>query len=153
MGEDTDVNSTRHGSAAQAAEADRGRYDGNKPFEQIEYDIARTRLRLSAAIEALEEELAPHRVIENGAEVLRGALEPRSGSLRDEIRAYAIPLALIASGLGWLFVLRHRYWRSDLAGGPGETPAEAVETGETPAPAAIYANMVDPPEPVTLTDE
>jgi len=49
MGEDTDVNSTRHGSAAQAAEADRGRYDGNKPFEQIEYDIARTRLRLSAA--------------------------------------------------------------------------------------------------------
>ena len=153
MDEEADARSTRPSSAVRAAEADRGRYAANKPLEQIENDIARTRVRLSAAIEALEEELAPHRVIENGAEVLRDALEPRSGSLSDQIRAYAIPLALIATGLGWLFVLRRRHWRNHPAGSPGETPAEAVETGETPAPAPIYANVLDPPEPVPLADK
>jgi Protein of unknown function (DUF3618) len=151
MDEEADAIATRPSSAVRAAEDKRGVYDGNKPLGQIEEDIARTRVRLSAAIEALEEELAPHRVIENGAEVLRDALEPRSGSLGDQVRAYVIPLALIATGLGWLFALRTRNWRSRLDASPRETPAGAVETGETPAPAAASSNVVEPVEPVSLT--
>jgi len=153
MDEQADAIATRPGPAVRADEGDRGPYDRNKPLGQIEEEIARTRVRLSAAIEALEHQLAARRVIENSAEMLRGSLEPRSDSFRDQLRAYAIPLALIATGLGWLFALRRRNWQSDLATGPSETPAEAVETGETPAPAAAYTNVVEPAEPVPLADE
>ena len=153
MDEEADAIAARPGPAVRVAEGDRGLYDENKPLGQIEEDIARTRVRLSAAIEALEHELAPRRVIENSAEVLRDSLEPRSGSFRDQMQAYAIPLALIATGLSWLFALRRRNWQSDLAAGPGETPAEAVETSETPAPAAAYTNVAERAEPVPLADE
>lgn len=145
---------TRPGSAVGVADNDRGLYDGNKPPHEIEEDIARTRVRLSATIEALEREVAPRRVVEKSAEVLRNALEPRPGPLRDQAWAYAIPLALIATGLGWLFVLRRHSWQADQCATSGEAPVDdAVEAGETPAPASLYANAVDPAEPVSLVDE
>jgi Protein of unknown function (DUF3618) len=106
------------------------RYDSAKPLQVIEEDIARTRLRLSATINALERELTPHRVIENGAEMLRKSLEPRPGPFRDQVWAYAIPLALIVSGLGWLFVLRQRSHPSDIpsAIGVSEHPPKSQTT-------------------------
>jgi Protein of unknown function (DUF3618) len=127
----------------------RREYNGNKPLHEIEQDIARTRVRLSATIQELERELAPGRV----ADVLRNSLEPPSGPLRSRPRDYAIPLALLVAGLGWLFVLRRHRWLAISTVTADELPAEAVETGETPVPAAAHADLAGPVEPVSLVDE
>jgi hypothetical protein len=132
-----------------------GAYDGSKPPHAIEKDIARTRVRLSATIEALERELAPQRVLERSTELLRSSLEPPPGSFRTQAWAYAIPLALIATGLGWLFLLRRRSYQPETPASFGEMPAEAVEEGETPTPAPSSADLAGPvePVPVSLVDE
>lgn len=127
--------------------------NGDKSVPEIEEDIARTRVRLSATIAALERELAPSRVVEASTELLRNALDPGPGPFRQQVWAYAIPLALIASGLGWLFVLRRRSYQAEMPSRPGEMPAEVIEIGETPVPAPAYANVAGPIEPVSLADE
>jgi uncharacterized protein DUF3618 len=128
-------------------------YDRDKPTSEIEEDIARTRVRLSATIEALERELTPNRVLERSAELLRSSLEPAPGPFRDQSWAYAIPLALIATGLGWLFMLRRRSYQPETPASFGELPGEATETGETPVPAPFYADVAGPTEPVPLVHE
>jgi hypothetical protein len=128
-------------------------YDASKTPDEIEQDIARTRVRLSATIDALEEELAPARVIEIGADVLRSTLEPAPGPFRQQVWAYAIPLALIATGLGWLFILRRRTYEADLPSSFGEMTAEAVELGETLVPGAALADLASPAEPVVLVEQ
>ena len=128
-------------------------YDGSKPPSEIEEDIARTRVRLSAAIDALERELVPARVIEASTEMLRSALEPAPGPFRQQVWAYAIPLALIATGLGWLFVLRRRTYEADLPSSFGEMPVEAVELGETPTAGPFNADLASPAEPVALVEQ
>lgn len=153
MDKESDVIASPPSSAAPITERDRDSYGGNKPLHEIEEEIARTRVRLSATIEALERELVPRRAIDNAAETLRRALEPSPTSRLDRVREFAIPLALIASGLGWLFMLRRRNWQADRPAARGETPAEAVEMEETPAPEPLYASFIDPPEPVSLVDE
>jgi hypothetical protein len=127
-------------------------YDGSKPPSEIETDIARTRVRLSAAIDALGRELTPARLIESSTEVLRNSLEPAPGPSRRQAWAYAIPLALIATGLGWLFFLRRQTYEADLPSSFGEMPAEAVELGETPT-SAPFADLASPTEPVALVDQ
>ena len=127
-------------------------YDASKPPHAIEEDIARTRVRLSATIEALERELAPHRVLERSTELLRSSLEPAPGSFRTQTWAYAIPLALITTGLGWLFLLRRRSYQPETPASFGEMPAEEVELGETPNPAPPFVDTTGPVEPV-LVDE
>ncbi len=128
-------------------------YDGSKPPQAIEEDIARTRVRLSATIEALERELAPHRILEKSTELLHSSLEPAPGSFRTQTWAYAIPLALIATGLGWVFLLRRRSYQPETPASFGEMPGEAVEAGEGPNPALSYADVAGPVEPVSLVDE
>jgi hypothetical protein len=125
--------------------------DASKPPQAIEEDIARTRVRLSATIEALERELAPHRVIERSTELLRSSLEPAPGSFRTQTWAYAIPLALIATGLGWIFLLRRRSYQPVTPASFGEMPAEEVELGETPTPASSSADLPGPVEPVPVS--
>jgi Protein of unknown function (DUF3618) len=151
MDQGTDAMATRSSPAARVAE-DRSTYDGNKPLDDIEEDIARTRVRLSATIEELERELAPRRIVEKGAEMFRSSLEPGPGPFREQAWAYAIPLALILSGLGWLFALRRRSWQADVPSSVGETSAEAVETAETTL-ACRYAGVGEPAEPVSLVDD
>ncbi len=151
MDQSMDGKATRSSAAVPVAEA--ASYDGNKPPHVIEEDIARTRVRLGATIEALEHELSPRRVIESSAEMLRRSLEPRPGPFRDQVRGYAIPLALIATGLGWLFVLRRRSYQPDISSNFGETPADAVAASETPSPAPCYPGVVERVEPVSLVDE
>ena len=129
-----------------------GAYDGDKPPGAIEEDIARTRVRLSATIEALERELAPQRVLERSTELLRSSLEPAPGSFRTQTWAYAIPLALIATGLGWLFLLRRLSYQPETPASFGEMPAEEVELGETPNAAPAFLDAAGPVEPV-LVDE
>jgi uncharacterized protein DUF3618 len=124
-------------------------YNGGKPLHEIEQDIARTRVRLGATIQELERELAPARV----AEVLRHSLKPPPGPIRVQPRDYAIPIALIVAGLGWLFTLRRNRWLNTQPEAPGQMPAEGVETGETPFPAAPHADLAGPVEPVSLVDE
>ena len=129
-----------------------GAYDGGKPPGAIEEDIARTRVRLSATIEALERELAPQRVLERSTELLRSSLEPAPGSFRTQTWAYAIPLALIATGLGWLFLLRRLSYQPETPASFGEMPAEEVELGETPNAAPAFLDAAGPVESV-LVDE
>jgi len=151
MDQGKDGKATR--SSAAVPVADTASYDGNKPPHEIEEDIARTRVRLGATIEALEHELAPRRVIENSAEVLRRSLEQRPGPFRDQIRAYAIPLALIATGLGWLFVLRRRSHQPDIPSNLGDTPADAAAANETPSPTSCYPDASGWVEPASLVGE
>ena len=128
-------------------------YDANTPRPVIEEDIARTRVRLSATIAALEHELAPARVVDKSRIVLRSALEPDPGPFRQQVWAYAIPLALVVTGLSWLFLLRRRRYQSDVLSTAGAMPAEATELGETPAPVPSYVEVAGPVEPVSLVDE
>jgi hypothetical protein len=151
MDQGKDGKATR--SSAAVPVADTASYDGNKPPHEIEEDIARTRVRLGATIEALEHELAPRRVIENSAEMLRRSLESRPGPFRDQVRGYAIPLALIATGLGWLFVLRRRSHQPDIPSNFGDTPAAAAAANETPSPTSCYPDASGWIEPASLVGE
>ena len=153
LDKESDVIASPPSSAAPITESDRAPYDGNRPLHEIEEEIARTRVRLSAAIEALERQLATGRAIDNAAEMVRRALEPSPTSFFNRFRVHAIPLALIASGLGWLFILRRRNWQPDSPAARDETLAEAAEMGETPTPKPLYVNIIDPLEPVSSVDE
>jgi hypothetical protein len=126
-------------------------YDGNKPPQAIEEDIARTRVRLSATIKALKRELAPQQVLERSTALLRSSVEPAPGSFRTQTWAYAIPLALITTGLGWLFLLRRSTYQPMTPASFGEMPAEEVERGETPTPAPSSADLAGPVEPVPVS--
>ena len=125
-------------------------YDASKPPQAIEEDIARTRVRLSATIEELKRELAPHQMLERSTELLRSALEPAPGSFRTQAWAYAIPLALIATGLGWLFLVRRHSYQPETPASFGKMPAEEVEIGETPNPAPPFVDATGPVEPVLV---
>jgi len=144
---------TAAGTDGVPAEYPRSEYDGDKPLREIEEDIARTRVRLSATIDALERELAPARVVEKGAEALWKSLEPGPAPVRNQLWAYAIPLAMIVAGLGWLVALRRNNWGTGLPSEFGELPAEAIEVGETPMPVPPYAGLSQPVEPVSLIDQ
>jgi hypothetical protein len=61
-------------------------------------------------------------------------------------------LALITTGLGWLFFLRRRSYQPETPASFGEMPGEAVEEGETPNPAPALADLAGPAEPL-LVDE
>jgi hypothetical protein len=128
-------------------------YDGSKPPWAIEEDIARTRVRLSATIEALKRELAPQQVLERSRELLRSSLEPAPGPFRNQTWAYAIPLALITTGLGWLFLLRRKNFQLQTPASFGEMPAEGVELGETPNTTSSLVDAAAPIEAVSLVDE
>jgi hypothetical protein len=82
MDQGLDGMTTRSSAAVPVAESPS--YDGNKPPQEIEKDIAHTRVRLGA-IEALEHELAPRRVLKT-AWSRCGALSNRAPA-RSEIRS------------------------------------------------------------------
>jgi hypothetical protein len=138
--------------AAREPAADHSVRNGDKSLTEIEEDIAHTRVRLSATIAALERELAPQRVVETSTESLRNALDPGPGPFRQQVWAYAIPLALIATGLGWLFMLRRRNHQAEVSSSDDETSAEAIDDTLIPASSSL-AEMAGPVEPVSLVDE
>jgi hypothetical protein len=120
--------------------ADRRAEQANKPPHEIEQDIARTRTRLRATIEALERELAAERVVEKSREVLETAIVAPGGN---RVLGYAIPLALIVTGLGWLFMVRRRHTEVG-------SPARGTQT---PPPASVYDRPAQPIEEVSVTEE
>ncbi|HZS82505.1 MAG TPA: DUF3618 domain-containing protein [Stellaceae bacterium] len=89
-------------SAALGPEEEPELYDGNKPAEEIEQDIAHTRADLSATLDALERRLAPRQLLEKGVDMLRDSMNGDLGRLGERIRANPLPLALIGAGIGWL---------------------------------------------------
>jgi hypothetical protein len=115
---------------------------GSRPRYQIEEDIKRTRARLSGTIAALERQLMPDRVVAKGAEWLRTSLE---AAPRTQTWAYAIPLALIASGLGWLFMVRRRDY--------GAGTSDGLQTTETPPAALSCADSTPQTKSVSRVDE
>src|SRR5215467_3238447 len=119
----------------------RAEYVGHKPLHEIEEDIARTRHRLGTMVDVLEHELAPARFVEKGTEALRSSFKLRPGAFRDQLWAYAIPLAMILAGLGWVMALRRSSWEAGLRSEFGEMPGEAVEMGETSMPAPAHADL------------
>jgi hypothetical protein len=139
--------------APRPVEDHRRDYDSTTPLNVIEEDIARTRVRLSGTIAAIERELAPSRVLEKSRMTLRSALEPASGNFRQQVWAYAVPLALVLTGLSWLFELRRRTYRAEMLSTAGTTPAEEAELNETPAPAPSYTEVAGLVEPVSVIDE
>ena len=139
-------------SDAMPPEHRRAEYDGHKPLREIVEDIARTRIRLGTTITALEGELAPARLVERGTEALRSSLKLGPDPLRDRLRAYAIPLAMILAGLAWLVASRRNSWEAGLPSEFAEMPDEAVEIGETPRPGPANAGLAEPLEPVSLVD-
>jgi len=131
----------------------RAEYDGHKPLHEIEEDIARTRLRLRTMADALERELVPARFVEKGTAALWSSLKPHPGPFRNQLRGYAIPLAMILVGLGWVVALRRNSWEASLPSEFGEMPDEAAEVSETPMPPSVHPGLVEPVEPVSLTDQ
>lgn len=131
----------------------RGGTNGSEPSHQIEADIARTRVRLRDTIDALERELTPERVVVKSAQWLRASLEtPPLPSVRTQAWAYAIPFALIASGLGWLFMVR-RSSRARTSSGSGDIADKAVEADDTPGSVCSDGDVADAAVPVPSADE
>jgi Protein of unknown function (DUF3618) len=126
---------------SSTAEQRRVAYNETEPLHQIEKDIARTRVRLSATIEALERELSPDRIASKSVEGLLNALETARGSTRPQAWAYAIPLALIASGLGWLFMVRQRSSAVETSCNSDSAGAEEGEADKAPRRAAPFADL------------
>jgi hypothetical protein len=123
-----------HQPKDRVAAARRDAHHRSSSPRAIEEEIAHTRVRLSATIDALERELAPNRVLEKSAELLRSSLEAGPGCFREQAWVYTIPLALIATGLGWLFMLR----RGSSDQGDPPISARCRETG------AVQATRPDP---------
>ena len=142
MDKERDTIATRLSSAVQVAEDDCASHGGNKPLQEIEENIARTRVRLSATIEALERELAPRRVVENAVDVLRESFKPSVDPSRDQAATYAIPLALIAACLGWLFIARRRNWQGGRISPLPESASRCGQAGEIPG-SAIRSQKVE----------
>jgi len=80
-------------------------YDARgKDPAKIEQDIAATRAELGAVIDALEQRLAPRRLMEKGMEMMKDTLEGNGGAFGERLRAHPVPLALIGLGVGWFLV-------------------------------------------------
>lgn len=144
---------TRAETAREPAAEYQGVRNREKSLTEIEDDIARTRVRLAATIAALERELAPQRLLEASTQSLRSVLQPEPSPSRQQVWAYAIPLALIATGLSWLFLLRRRNYQAAVPSAVNEPAVEVIATDETLVTASSLAEMAGPVEPVSLVDE
>jgi ElaB/YqjD/DUF883 family membrane-anchored ribosome-binding protein len=125
-------------------------FDGDKPPEEIEQDIARTRADLSETLDALEHRLSPRHLLEKGVDMLRDSMNDDFGRIGERIRANPLPLALIGAGIGWLVLSQTGGTRavgeaargvgrrvSDAAGRAGEMARGAAErAGELAGDAA-----------------
>lgn len=75
--------------------------------EEIEQDIERTRSQMRSTLDAIEEKLAPQRLLETAMDTVREVVSADSGIGRT-IRNNPIPLALMGLGAAWLLVAATR---------------------------------------------
>ncbi len=109
--------------------------ESDRSMDEIEIEIARTRARLSTTTDALAAELAPPRLIHQGADMLNGFLRRSDGiELGGGVRADPVALALLGLGVAWLVAENTGLLDKWM---PGKEPAHradtmpAVSTGET----------------------
>ena len=77
--------------------------ESDRSLDEIEIEIARTRARLSTTTDALAAELAPPRLIHQGADMLNGFLSRSDGiEVGGGVRADPVALALVGLGVAWL---------------------------------------------------
>ena len=77
--------------------------ESDRSMDEIEIEIARTRARLSTTTDTLAAELAPPRLIHQGADMLNGFLSRSDGiELGGGVRADPVALALLGLGVAWL---------------------------------------------------
>jgi uncharacterized protein DUF3618 len=77
--------------------------ESDRSLDEIEIEIARTRARLSTTTDALAAELAPPRLIHQGADMLSGFLSRSDGiEVGGGVRADPVALALVGLGVAWL---------------------------------------------------
>jgi len=144
---------TRSGRDLRGSDADPSSYDGNKPTDEIEADIARTRARLGATITALEYELTPRRLIEKGVGALWASRDVVMARARKQIRNNPIPIALIATGAAWLFLLRLREDRAfSRTQASCDAKPDAVAAGNVPVRAPAREGSREPAEPVSRAE-
>lgn len=72
-----------------------------RPADRIEADIAHTRAKMSETLHALEEKLAPQRLLNKGMDAVRETISQGSSDLGDRLFRNPAPVALVALGLGW----------------------------------------------------
>ena len=71
--------------------------------DEIEQDIERTRSEMKSTLEAIEQKLAPQRLLEQAMDAVRNIVSPESG-LGRTVRDNPVPLALMGIGAVWLFI-------------------------------------------------
>jgi hypothetical protein len=79
-------------------------YDGTKPADEIELDIARTRAELATTLTALERKLMPGQVFEKGVVMLKETIEGDFTNIAERIRENPLAVALIGAGIGWMLL-------------------------------------------------
>ncbi len=82
-----------------------GHHDGTRGPEEIEADLARTRAELDGTLNALEQSLAPARLMNSFIAYAQSS--PASDYVRtlgDTVRRNPAPLGLIGAGVGWLLL-------------------------------------------------
>ena len=82
--------------------------DKTRRVDQIEAEIAETRVEMSETIEAIQERLSPSNIVANATETMRQAASEKvrqmtDNSFMDTVRANPIPAAMIGIGAAWLY--------------------------------------------------
>ncbi|MFZ3237382.1 MAG: DUF3618 domain-containing protein [Stellaceae bacterium] len=77
--------------------------DSERPMDEIEVEIARTRARLATTADTLAAELAPARLVDRGVDMLNDFIgRPNAIGFGGGVRADPVALALIGLGVAWL---------------------------------------------------
>lgn len=82
--------------------------DETRRVEEIEQEIADTRVELVETVEAIQERLTPSNIVSNATESVRQAASEKvrqmtDNSFMDTVRANPIPSAMIGIGAAWLY--------------------------------------------------
>jgi hypothetical protein len=129
----------------------------DRQMQQIEREIARTRIEVSHTVDEIEQRLSPRHLVLQATEAVKDATKKRvgtmvnsanemandwadrtratAGTMREQVREHPLPAALLALGLGWL---------ANKAGSSGGGSARrAAETGDWESHAGMRRDKRD----------
>lgn len=76
--------------------------------EQLEHDIAVTRMEIDSTLEAIQEKLSPGQILDQALRYTKDNGGQFAGNIGRSVRDNPIPLALVGIGLSWLMVSGNR---------------------------------------------
>jgi ElaB/YqjD/DUF883 family membrane-anchored ribosome-binding protein len=76
--------------------------DADRSPEQIQREIEETQARLSDTLDAIQQRLAPRRIMDQVVDMYKNSSSNTTSGIADTIRNNPIPIALVGLGLGWL---------------------------------------------------